>query len=96
MPAMIDQLGVTKTQLGLYLSLHGVIYGISKFINGFFGDRCNARTFMITGLLISVFLNICFGMSSMAIWLGIFWMLNGWAQGMGFPPCATFDTLVQT
>jgi len=88
MPAMIDQLHISKEQLGLYLTLHGVIYGISKFVNGFFGDRCNARTFMITGLLLSVVLNVLFGMSSMAIWLGIFWMLNGWAQGMGFPPCA--------
>lgn len=92
MPAMIDQLGISKSQLGIYLTLHGVIYGVSKFVNGFFGDRCNARTFMVTGLVLSAVLNIFFGMSSMAIWLGIFWMLNGWAQGMGFPPCARLIT----
>lgn len=92
MPAMIDQLGITKSELGIYLTLHGVIYGVSKFVNGFFGDRCNARTFMVTGLLLSVALNVLFGMSSMAVWFGIFWMLNGWVQGMGFPPCARLVT----
>src|SRR5690606_15229318 len=39
MPALEEQMGITKTELGLYVTLHGIIYGISKFINGFFGDR---------------------------------------------------------
>lgn len=92
MPAILKQTDLTESDLGLYLTLHGVIYGISKFVNGFFGDRVNARTFMVTGLFISAALNICFGMSSMALWLGFFWMINGWAQGMGFPPCARLIT----
>jgi len=87
-PVMEAQLGITKTGLGLFLTLHGVLYGISKFINGFLGDRANARFFMATGLLISALLNIVFGSSSLAIVMGIAWMLNGWFQGMGFPPCA--------
>ena len=33
-------------------------------------------------------MNICFGLSSLAIAFGIFWLINGWFQGMGFPPCA--------
>ena len=35
MPAMQADLGITKTELGLFLTLHGLIYGLSKFINGF-------------------------------------------------------------
>lgn len=35
MPAMEIDLGITKTELGLFLTLHGLIYGISKFANGF-------------------------------------------------------------
>src|SRR5260370_30904144 len=27
-----------------------VLYGVSKFANGFLGDRCNARAFMVAGL----------------------------------------------
>jgi OPA family glycerol-3-phosphate transporter-like MFS transporter/OPA family sugar phosphate sensor protein UhpC-like MFS transporter len=37
-------------------------------------------------------LNVCFGLSSTVVALGIFWMLNGWFQGMGFPPCARLMT----
>jgi OPA family glycerol-3-phosphate transporter-like MFS transporter/OPA family sugar phosphate sensor protein UhpC-like MFS transporter len=92
MPYLQKDLGITKTDLGLFLTLQGVVYGISKFANGFFGDRCNARTFMATGLLLSAAANVAFGSASTALWLGIFWVLNGWFQGMGFPPCARLLT----
>jgi phosphoglycerate transporter family protein len=92
MPMMEKSLGFSKSDLGLFLTLHGVLYGISKFANGFFADRCNARAFMVIGLLVSAILNVCFGLSSTVVVLGIFWMLNGWFQGMGYPPCARLMT----
>ena len=92
MPVMEQKLGITKASLGLFLTLHGVLYGISKFVHGFVGDRVNARIFMAIGLLLSAAMNIFFGLSSAVITLGIFWMLNGWFQGMGFPPCARLLT----
>jgi OPA family glycerol-3-phosphate transporter-like MFS transporter/OPA family sugar phosphate sensor protein UhpC-like MFS transporter len=88
MPLMMQQLGITKEKFGLYLTLFGVLYGVSKFFNGFLADRTNARAFMAVALFISALLNICFGCSTAVLALGIFWMLNGWFQGMGFPPCA--------
>lgn len=92
MPAMEASLGISKKELGLFLTLHGLLYGISKFANGYLGDKCNARAFMVVGLLISAALNVGFGASS-AVWaFGLFWMLNGWFQGMGFPPCARLMT----
>jgi OPA family glycerol-3-phosphate transporter-like MFS transporter/OPA family sugar phosphate sensor protein UhpC-like MFS transporter len=92
MPVMEAQLGISKSQLGLFLTMHGLLYGVSKFANGVLGDRCNARWFMAAGLIGSAVLNICFGMSSVVLWLGILWMANGWVQGMGFPPCARLLT----
>ncbi|HEX8524272.1 MAG TPA: MFS transporter [Tepidisphaeraceae bacterium] len=92
MPVMEKQLGVTKQSLGLFLTLHGVLYGISKFANGIIGDRVSARWFMAAGLLASALLNVWFGMSSWVVMLGIAWMLNGWVQGVGFPPCARLMT----
>jgi sugar phosphate permease len=92
MPVMGKELGITKTSFGLFLTLHGVLYGVSKFANGFLGDRANARTFMAAGLLLSAACNVVFGMSSLAVVLGIAWMVNGWVQGMGFPPCARLMT----
>ena len=88
MPVMQSSLGFKKTQLGLFLTLHGVLYGVSKFANGFFGDRSNARAFMAFGLGASALMNVFFGFNSAVVVLGLIWMANGWFQGMGFPPCA--------
>jgi sugar phosphate permease len=88
MPFMGKDLGITKQSLGLFLTLHGVIYGCSKFLNGFLADRANACVFMSSALLASALLNIWFGFSSTVVAFGLIWMANGWFQGMGFPPCA--------
>lgn len=92
MPAMQDELGISKAQLGLFLTLHGLMYGVSKFVNGFIGDRVNARYFMVFGLVMSAVCNIIFGFSSAVMVFGIVWVLNGWFQGIGFPPCARLMT----
>jgi phosphoglycerate transporter family protein len=92
MPAMQQDLGVSKSDLGLFLTLHGLLYGVSKFVNGLWGDRANARRFMTAGLLLSAAANVMFGFSSAVLVLGIVWMVNGWVQGMGFPPCARLMT----
>ena len=92
MPAMQQDLGISKADLGLFLTLHGLLYGVSKFVNGFLGDRANARYFIITGLLLSAVANVVFGFGSSVLVLGLAWMANGWVQGMGFPPCARLMT----
>ncbi|MDB6056327.1 MAG: transporter [Verrucomicrobiales bacterium] len=92
MPGIKAQLGLTKADLGMFLTLHGVVYGVSKFVNGFVADRMNARWYMVTGLVLSAAMNVCFGFSSAVVTLGVFWVLNGWFQGMGFPPCARLMT----
>src|SRR6266571_1064053 len=88
MPFMGKELGITKESLGLFLTLHGVLYGVSKFANGFLADRANARVFMAVALLASALLNVSFGLSASVLAFGFLWMANGWVQGMGFPPCA--------
>ena len=87
-PIIGKDLGISKQGLGLILTLHGVVYGISKFLNGFLADRANACVFMATALIASALLNIWFGFSSTLVIFIVIWMLNGWFQGMGFPPCA--------
>ena len=92
MPLMEHNLGIHKQQLGLFLTLHGLLYGVSKFANGFLGDRANARAFMAFGLGASALMNVLFGFNSAVVTLGLIWMANGWFQGMGFPPCARLLT----
>ena len=61
-PAMEETLGITKVQLGIFLSLNGIVYGISRFVNGFIADRYNRRVLMTLGLVLSCLINfaICF------------------------------------
>jgi OPA family glycerol-3-phosphate transporter-like MFS transporter/OPA family sugar phosphate sensor protein UhpC-like MFS transporter len=87
MPGMQEDLHITKADLGLFLTLHGLLYGVSRFVNGMWADRANARYFMVAGLMLSVGANVFFGFSSTVLLLGVAWMINGWVQGMGFPPC---------
>lgn len=92
MPVMEQQLGISKSDLGIFLTLHGLLYGVSKFFNGIICDRADARVFMAMGLAASAALNIIFGWNTAIVVLGIVWLLNGWFQGMGYPPCARLLT----
>jgi OPA family glycerol-3-phosphate transporter-like MFS transporter/OPA family sugar phosphate sensor protein UhpC-like MFS transporter len=47
---------------------------------------------MATGLFLAALANIFFGLSGSVAVFGFWWMLNGWFQGMGFPPCARLLT----
>lgn len=91
-PFMLDEGVVTTEQIGLILSVHGVLYGVSRFVNGFWADRLNGRIFMAVGLALSAAMNLFFGCTSLAILFGFFWVVNAWTQGMGFPPCAKMLT----
>ncbi|MDR2674635.1 MAG: MFS transporter, partial [Opitutaceae bacterium] len=51
MPGLQEEFGITKAQLGVFLTAHGLIYGVSKFLNGIVGDRVDSRRFMVAGLL---------------------------------------------
>lgn len=105
MPAMEETLGITKVQLGLFLTLNGIIYGFSRFVNGFLADRFSRRKLMTSGLILSALANfaICFSPSmnsfvnvldtdgkatmTLVYIIGSLWVLNGYFQGMGVPPC---------
>jgi OPA family glycerol-3-phosphate transporter-like MFS transporter/OPA family sugar phosphate sensor protein UhpC-like MFS transporter len=92
LPELGRDLHIGKADLGLFLTLHGLLYGVSRFVNGIWADRANARVFMVAGLVLSALANLWFGLSSAVLVLGLAWMLNGWVQGMGFPPCCRLMT----
>ncbi len=64
MPALGEEYGITNTSFGIILSLVGILYGISKFINGFIADRTNARWHLVVGLSVCALLNYLFGFSA--------------------------------
>ena len=43
MPSLGEEYGITNTSFGIILSLVGIIYGLSKFVNGIIADRTVAR-----------------------------------------------------
>jgi OPA family glycerol-3-phosphate transporter-like MFS transporter len=84
---MGQALGYSKGQIGDMLALTAVAYGLGKFLMGAWSDRSNPRYFMPAGLLLTAFCNFAFGcMGSYWVHLGL-WTLNGFVQGMGWPPC---------
>ena len=91
-PEMLAQGVISKEALGTILTVHGVLYGMSRFVNGFWADKLNGRIFMTIGLALSALMNFLFGCTSLTILFAAFWIVNGWTQGMGFPPCAKMLT----
>lgn len=92
MPGLIQDLHFDKSDLGLLGSVLSISYGISKFASGIISDHSNPRYFMAFGLMMTGVFNILFGMSSSLVFFALFWGLNGWFQGFGWPPCARFLT----
>ena len=81
----------SKAELGLALTGLSIAYGVSKFLMGAVSDRSNPRYFLPLGLLLSCGIMMTTGLvkavySSIAI-LVLLQTLNGWVQGMGWPPC---------
>ncbi len=88
-PYLIKDYGMSKGDVGLIATGLAIAYGMSKFIMGSVSDRSNPRYFMATGLLLSGLINLVFPSfaGSVAV-MFVLWFANGWAQGMGWPPCA--------
>ena len=61
MPGLAQDYGITKTSLGLFLTLHGVVYGVGKFVAGPISDRSRPRLFLMGGLLLALLANVVFG-----------------------------------
>lgn len=92
MPSLMQDLGYDKGQLGLLASVLALTYGASKFVSGMLGDKTNPRYLMGLGLIATGVCNILFGFSSSLYLFAVFWGLNGWFQGCGWPPCARLLT----
>ena len=61
MPGLAQDYGITKSSLGLFLTLHGVVYGLGKFVVGPISDRSRPRRFLMGGLALATVANVVFG-----------------------------------
>jgi OPA family glycerol-3-phosphate transporter-like MFS transporter len=81
----------SKAALGAALTGLSIAYGLSKFLMGSVSDRSNPRYFLPLGLLLSSAIMAGFGLVPLAsaslAAISAVMVLNGWVQGMGWPPC---------
>jgi len=81
----------SKAALGSALTGLSLAYGVSKFLMGSVSDRSNPKYFLPLGLLLSSAIMAAFGLvpalSASLAAIATVQVLNGWVQGMGWPPC---------
>ena len=82
----------TLEEVGLLGSALAVAYGLSKFLMGNVSDRSNPRVFLASGLILSAIINIIFANTFVFPIMMVLIALNGWVQGMGWPPCGRLMT----
>ena len=90
-PYLLEQ-GFSNTQIGFVASALGLSYGVSKFIMGNVSDRSNARWFLAIGLILSGISNLFIPCTNNIIIMFLLMLINGWFQGMGWPPCGRLMT----
>jgi MFS transporter, OPA family, glycerol-3-phosphate transporter len=81
----------SKASLGWALTALSITYGTSKFLMGSVSDRTNPKYFLPLGLLLSCVVMFVSGVfktiyASLALVITL-QAVNGWVQGMGWPPC---------
>ena len=104
-PGLAAEYGISNTSFGIIMTIVGLIYGLSRFLNGLLADRMNGRWHMSIGLLLCVAASFAFGFSpailgvelgvaphSLVVLFGVLLVLNNIFQGSGFPPCARLLT----
>ncbi|HHR6078072.1 TPA: MFS transporter [Providencia alcalifaciens] len=85
-------LHMSATEIGIISCAGFLSYGISKFVSGLISDRSNSKIFLSIGLFLSGLVNVFIGyipgiLTSVTLFT-VMYLLNGWIQGMGYPPGA--------
>ena len=78
-PLLNQEYGISNASFGIIMTLGGLIYGVSKFVNGILADRTNARWHLVLGLSVCVVASLLFGFADK---ISVFF--TGSAEGAGF------------
>lgn len=81
---------MTAVEIGIVANAVLFAYGLSKFFMAMVSDRANARYFLPLGLALSALTNLIVAFvpavsASVALFATVMF-INGWFQGMGWPP----------
>lgn len=87
---LLDQGRIDKVGIGVIANAVLISYGFSKFFMAMVSDRSNARYFLPLGLFLSALANLAVAfvpaISASVTVFAIVMFINGWFQGMGWPP----------
>ena len=86
-PSICHELNINKIDIGVVMSIGGLVYGLGKFLFGIIGDKYSARYVMAIGLALSGIMNLLLGISSILPLIIMYYSLNQCFQSMGNPPC---------
>lgn len=85
-------LEMSATDIGIISCAGFLAYGISKFVSGLISDRSNSKVFLSLGLFLSGLVNLLIGVIpgivTSVMLFTVMYLINGWLQGMGYPPGA--------
>lgn len=85
-PALRQDLNISHTQVGFFISLFMVIYTVVQLPAGLWGDRYGARKVVTLGCLVSSLANLAFSRSYNLSHLIVTQGINGFGQSLGFSP----------
>ncbi|NIP94326.1 MAG: MFS transporter, partial [Akkermansiaceae bacterium] len=85
-PGISEELGLSKTKLGLASAVLFWCYAVGQAVNGNLGDKFGGRKLMSAGAILSCALNwvVSFGQNLASLLVP--WGFNGVAQSMGWAP----------
>ncbi len=61
MPGLTAEYGISNTSFGIIIAIGSLIYGLSRFVNGFIVEKVSTKVFMAIGLMLCALSNFCFG-----------------------------------
>jgi sugar phosphate permease len=86
LPQMIKDLGWTKAQAGIIVSVVFWAYAFGQLINGRLSEILGVKRFIFIGAILSVVANIVLSFQENLFVIAIIWGINGYLQAMIFAP----------
>ncbi len=87
MPFIEGLLGFSKTEIGIIMTSSLFVFGVGKFVNGFFSHLLRPKVFLSLGLIGSSLMNIAFSKVSTLVGFSIIWSFNAFFQSIAWPQC---------